>query len=255
MIIILIYARAVHIAILFAGLTAVSTAVGGFVALRGGDRLHLILGLAAGLMLGFVGFDLIPTVYSLNHAQIGNVPDVALMMVGGFLLLHVIERASAPHEPQHSDYEDGHVHALDGGIATGAAMVGHVFLDGVGIGAAFRVSTTLGGALFVALLVHAFNDGLNTVAFLVRSSRWTSRSKRLLAVDFLSRVSGAAVGSYFIVSSTFISLYLALFAGFVSYIATSHILPEAHAKHPSRWTLVMTALGVLVMFGVVAGGA
>ncbi len=244
-----------HVALLFAALTAVSTALGGLVALKTRDRLHLVLGLAAGLMLGLVGFDLLPTVYGSDHSQVGHVPVVALMMVGGFLLLHVIERASAPHEPDHSDYEDGHVHTLDGGIATGAAMVGHVFLDGVGIGAAFRVSSTLGVAVFIALLVHAFNDGLNTVAFLVRSERWTTRSRRLLGIDFISRVSGAAVGSYWIISTTFVSLYLALFAGFVTYIATSHILPEAHAKHPSRWTLVMTVVGVVVMWGVVAGGA
>ncbi len=206
-----------HVALLFAALTAVATATGGFVALRTRDRLHLVLGLAAGLMLGLVGFDLLPTVYSTDHTQLGHVPVVALMMVGGFLLLHLIERASAPHEPDHSDYEDGHVHTLDGGVATGMAMVGHVFLDGVGIGAAFRVSSTLGVAVFIALLVHAFNDGLNTVAFLVRSSRWTSRSRRLLGIDFVSRVAGAAVGSY--------------------------------------WILVMTVLGVVVMWGVVAGGA
>ncbi|MFM2175144.1 MAG: hypothetical protein RLZZ527_220, partial [Actinomycetota bacterium] len=34
--------------------------------------------------------------------------------------------------------------------------------------------------------------------------------------------------------------------------ATSHILPEAHARHSSRWTLVATIAGVLVMWGLVS---
>lgn len=244
-----------HIALLFAAATAAATACGGFVAMRTRDHLHLILGLAAGLMLGLVGFDLLPSVFAGDTSTIGRVPDVALAFVGGFLSLHVVERLVAAHEPDHSEYGATHVHTLDTGTATGVAMVGHVFLDGVGIGAAFQVSSGLGVAVFVALLVHAFNDGLNTVAFLIRSHRWGPRSRGLLGVDLAARVSGAAVGSYWILNGTFVNLYLALFAGFVTYIATSHILPEAHASHPSRWTMVMTAAGVLVMWGVVAGGA
>jgi len=52
-----------------------------------------------------------------------------------------------------------------------------------------------------------------------------------------------------------VALYLALFTGFVIYIATSHILPEAHAQHPSRWTLAATLIGILIMWLVVASGA
>lgn len=253
---ILIYSDPMHIAILFAALTGVATATGGAVALKTRDHLHLILGLAAGLMLGLVGFDLWPTVFAQDPHTLGRVPAVALAMVAGFLALHIAERAFASHEPHESDYDDGHNHAHQhGGTATGIAMVGHVFLDGVGIGAAFHITTSLGVAVFLALLVHAFNDGLNTVTFLIRTGRWTSAARRLLAVDFLARVSGAAVGSIWILNSSAAALYLALFSGFVIYIATSHILPEAHAKHPSRWTLAMTILGVLIMWGVVAGGA
>ena len=51
------------------------------------------------------------------------------------------------------------------------------------------------------------------------------------------------------------ALYLALFSGFVIYIATAHILPEAHSRHPSRWTLAATAVGVLLMWAVVAYSA
>ncbi|MFM7501509.1 MAG: divalent heavy-metal cations transporter, partial [Actinomycetota bacterium] len=32
----------------------------------------------------------------------------------------------------------------------------------------------------------------------------------------------------------------------------SHILPEAHARHSSRWTLVSTIVGVLIMWGLVS---
>jgi ZIP family zinc transporter len=135
------------------------------------------------------------------------------------------------------------------------AMAGHVFADGLGVGAAFRVSSSLGLAVFAAIMVHAFSDGLNTVTFLIREHMWTKKARALLIVDAIGRISGAAVGSYVAFGNNWIDIYLSLFAGFVIYIATSHILPEAHARHPSRWTLVATITGVLIMWAVVAGGA
>jgi ZIP family zinc transporter len=72
-----------------------------------------------------------------------------------------------------------------------------------------------------------------------------------LGADAVMRVSGAALGSYIAFSDQSMALYLAAFSGFVIYLATSHILPEAHSKHPSRLTLLSTVAGVLVMFLIV----
>jgi zinc transporter ZupT len=73
--------------------------------------------------------------------------------------------------------------------------------------------------------------------------------------DVFLRVGGSALGYAILLNDHLVSNYLAFFTGLVIYVATSHILPEAHAKHPSRWTLLMTVVGALVMWGVVAGGA
>jgi cyanate permease len=58
-----------------------TTLAGGFAALRFHDQQHLILGLAAGLMLGVVGFDLVPealtqqpSVPTLGTATTGTTP-------------------------------------------------------------------------------------------------------------------------------------------------------------------------------------
>jgi ZIP family zinc transporter len=47
------------------------------------------------------------------------------------------------------------------------------------------------------------------------------------------------------------ALYLAAFSGFVIYLATSHILPEAHSRHPSRLTMLATIAGVVAMWLIV----
>jgi zinc transporter ZupT len=104
----------------------------------------------------------------------------------------------------------------------------------------------------VALLVHAFSDGLNTVSFMIKSGIWGKKSIGLLGVDALARISGAALGSTLVLSDNVIAIYLAAFSGIVIYLATSHILPEAHSRHSSRLTMAATISGVLIMWGLVA---
>ena len=132
------------------------------------------------------------------------------------------------------------------------AMAIHIFLDGVALGVAFKVSHKLGYVVFIALIVHAFSDGLNTVAMLVKTDKWTKNALQLLEIDALARIGGASFGTYAALSENWIAIYLALFAGFLIYIATSHILPEAHSRHPSRFTMAATLIGVLTMWLVIS---
>jgi len=239
-------------AILFAAFTVLATTLGGVLAFRSKDRFHLVLGLSAGLLLGLVGFDLLPEVFEMNTDTFAGVPVVSIALVAGFLILHILERGFGSHEPAESHYGHDHDHHSVSGVLGALAMGGHVFLDGVGLGVAFQISNSLGIAVFLAIVVHAFSDGLNTVSMLIKSGNWTQKSKYLLGVDAVARIGGATLGTYLALNDKYLALYLALFTGFVIYIATSHILPEAHSRHASKWTLVATVSGVLIMWGVVA---
>ena len=242
-----------NLAILLAAATAVATAAGGFLALRAKDRLHLVLGLAAGLLLGLVAFDLLPEVFEMSSSEFLGAPAVSVALIAGFLLLHIYERFFGSHEPAESDYGHDHKHAANVAGGLGAlAMGGHVFLDGLALGVAFSIDDKLGIAVFVALLVHAFSDGLNTVSLLVKSGKWNRKGIWLLGVDSVARISGAVIGSNLALSEDFTALYLAAFSGILIYLATSHILPEAHARHASRWTLVSTVAGVAIMWALVS---
>ena len=242
-----------NIAIILAALTAASTFAGGALALKAKDRLHLVLGLSAGLLLGLVAFDLLPEVFELGNQEFLHAPVVSIALIGGFLLLHFYEQIFGSHEPAESDYGHDHEHSHNFTGAFGAiAMGGHVFLDGLALGVAFTVDSKLGVAVFIALLVHAFSDGLNTVSFMIKSGLWGKKSFALLGVDAIARIGGAAVGTTLVLSDNFVALYLAAFSGIVIYLATAHILPEAHSRHSSRWTMFATITGVLIMWGLVA---
>jgi len=240
-------------AIAIALATVLATFLGGLLALKSHQRLHLVLGLSAGLLLGLVAFDLIPEIFELNTSEVAHVPLVMVLFVAGFMLLHILERFSGAHEPIDSSPEHIHTHSHSAtGVLGAIGMVGHVFLDGVAVALAFSVSTGTGIAVSVAVVAHAFSDGLNTVSMLIHHGKWQSRAKWLLGADGVARVAGAAVGSVLTVSEPWLGVYLAVFAGFVVYLATAHILPEAHSRHSSKGTLLTTLAGVAAMFAIVS---
>ena len=235
-----------------AAVTVLATFLGGLLALRAKDRFHLVLGLSAGLLLGLVGFDLLPEVFEMGSGELGGVKTVSIALIAGFLSLHFIEQFAGSHEPAESEYHSDHTHAFEIAGTVGAfAMAGHIFLDGVALALAFKVSNALGVAVFIAMIVHAFSDGLNTVSLLVKMGQWSERGKFLLGIDAIARISGAILGTTLVISDSAIAIYLAAFSGIVIYLATSHILPEAHANHPTRATMLATLAGVLIMWGVV----
>ncbi len=240
-------------AIALASLTGLGTVLGGVLAFRTKDRLHLVLGLSAGLLLGLVAFDLLPEVFQTNTSKFGGIRATSVAIVFGFVLLHFVEQFFGSHEPMNSDYGHSHTHQSSlGGLFGAVAMGGHVFLDGLALGVALHVGTKFAIPVLIALVAHAFSDGLNTVSFLVKTKRWSNYSALLILLDLGARVFGAAIGSSFKPNTGFVALYLAVFSGFIIYLATAHILPEAHAQHPSRVTFVATLVGIGAMWLVVA---
>lgn len=236
-----------------AAITVIATFLGGMLALRAKDRFHLVLGLSAGLLLGLVSFDLLPEIFEMNSSNFGGVKTISIALISGFLFLHFLEQFAGSHEPAESDYGDDHKHAVEiAGVVGAVAMAGHIFLDGVALALAFKVSNQLGIAVFIAMIVHAFSDGLNTVALLIKSNQWRKKGKYLLGIDAVARIGGATIGSSLSISDANLAIYLALFSGIVIYLATSHILPEAHSKHPSKVTMIATLTGVVMMWLLVA---
>lgn len=239
-------------ALLLALTTVVSTGLGGLVALRARDRLHLVLGFAAGVMLGLVAFDLVPELFELTDLSVGGVPAVMLAFAGGFLVLHFVERSVAMHAAHEGEYEPHHHHDPGIGLASASALVIHSFLDGVGIGLAFQVNDKVGFAVAIAVIAHDFADGLNTVTVMRTHGNSQRRAMVMLGADAVAPILGALSTLFFTVSDDLLALYLGGFAGFVLYLATADILPEAHARHPSRLTLLSTLGGLGMMWLVVA---
>jgi ZIP family zinc transporter len=236
------------VALLLALGTFFSTSAGGLFALRYRDRLHLLLGLSAGVILSVVAFDVLPEIDRLAH-QTGTgfqVPMLALAV--GFLAFHVVEKVLLLHAAHEHEY-GLHTHPAVG-KASALALAGHSLTDGIAIGLGFQVDSTVGIAVALAIIAHDFADGLNTVSLLLTHRNRRGTALKFLLLDAITPLLGAALTLLVHVPPTGLLVYLGVFAGFLLYIGASDVLPEAHADHPSAATLGLTVLGAAAMYGV-----
>jgi zinc transporter ZupT len=237
--------------LLFTVLAFVSTFIGGLVGLRYKDKLHLILGLTAGILLGVVSFDIFPEIVELIE-QTGTDPIVPMIaLVFAFLLFHILEKSLLIHHSQEESYakhdHGGHKHPHVG-VLSALALIGHSFLDGVGIGLGFQISSEIGLLVAFAVVAHDFSDGLNTVSLMLAHKNTNKKALWFLVADSFAPVLGGLSTLFFTVSSEVLLIYLGFFSGFLLYIGASDILPEAHSQKSSYKTIGMTVFGVVFIF-------
>ncbi|HMA49443.1 MAG TPA: ZIP family metal transporter [Magnetospirillaceae bacterium] len=223
-----------------------ATMVGGLFAMALRDRLHLVLGFSAGAVIGLAFFDLLPEAIETEHLLDAR-GTVALSALGFFLytmLDRVVTRAG-PH--------DGHGHSSQqqrqrrGWMGAGS-LSAHSLLDGFAIGVAFQASQAIGVVVAIAVLVHDFSDGLNTVNVVVKNGGNRKDALRWLVVDAVAPILGAGISLLLPFPEDAISIILAVFSGFFLYIGASDLLPESHHAHPRLFTTFATFLGAATLF-------
>jgi ZIP family zinc transporter len=231
---------------LFIFFTCISTFLGGLFALRYKNKIHLILGLTAGIILGVIAFDLFPEIIEKTTTLGVNPTYPMIALVAGFLIFHIAEKLLLVHH-SHEDHYGPHTHPTVGKFQA-LALAGHSFLDGVGIGLGFQVSAATGVIVAIAVISHDFCDGLNTVSLMLRHKNTNKQALRFLFIDAVAPALGGLSTLFFVLSEKTLLLYIGFFAGFLLYIGMSDILPEAHSKNSSLKTVSMTIIGVLIIF-------
>ena len=217
-----------------------ATLLGGYLALRFADRVHLVLGFSAGAVIGVALLDLLPEAMRSGSATIGAF-GIAAAVAGGFLAYLAIDRAFLIGVAGQTGHR-GHLGA--------GSLTVHSLLDGLGIGLGFQASASVGIVLALAVLAHDLADGMNTVNLSVGGAHSRRVTRGWLAADALAPVVGIGLSRLIRVPDAALAPMLAVIAGFFLYIGASELLPESHHRHPKPWTTVATVLGV-VLIGVV----
>lgn len=223
----------------------VSTLLGGLFALHLRDKLHLILGFSAGAIIGVTFFDLLPEALTLTEGAY-SVSTVLSVLVAGFVAYLVLDRYVLLHG--HGDHARAVAHR---GAAGAGSLSFHSFLDGIGIGLAFQVSSTVGAIVAVAVVTHDFSDGVNTAGYILKSNGSRITALKWLFVDACAPVLGIVLTLFFTVDAEVLGLLLGLFSGFFLYLGASDLIPESFHAHPHHWTTVMTVIGIGTLYAAI----
>ncbi len=233
---------------LFAILTFFSTLFGGLFALRHKDKLHLILGFTSGVVVAVALFDVLPEVVRLTNQFHLNFSDAMIVTAVSFLLFHIAQKSLLLHSCEEEDCEERtHTHI---GILGASGFSLHSFFDGVAIGIAFSAGTKVGLIVSLAVIAHDFSDGLNTVSVLLRNKNSLRQAIYFLLLDASTPLLGVIFSSFIVIPEKYLLYILSFFVGFFLYMGASDLLPEAHHKHSSFFTMAMTVLGFGFIFMV-----
>ncbi len=233
-------------AVVFGIATFFSTLVGGYFAIRRRSDLPLFLGFAGGALIGVAFLDLLPGAISIN---LEGVNYVLMSSVIGFMYYHVTQRTLAVHS---------HNKAIHGGPTPqsqpimgkigASGLIMHSFFDGFGIGAGFQVSYALGLLVALAVVLHDFSDELNTVTLMLKNNNTTVAARSFLLGDAAAPMVGVMASFVILTSGAVLSFILAFFAGEFLSIASTDLLPEAHAKEESWRMIFLTLIGLAMIF-------
>ncbi|HYB61345.1 MAG TPA: ZIP family metal transporter [Methylomirabilota bacterium] len=233
------------IVLLLTGLAMISTFCGGIVAVRGHKRIHLLLGIGAGMLLGATFFDLLPESIDVGQAQGWSARVILLFLVAGFLGFYILERILVLHSCAEDDcFNEAHRRL---GRLSVMGLIAHSTLDGAAIGAATLVNWRVGIVVALAVIAHDMSDGLNTILLVTRGEKPRRSDYLFLGMDALAPMVGGFLALGFLPSPKWLAVFLAVASGFFLYTATSDLLPEAHRRSPSPYVTILTIAGVLVM--------
>ena len=107
------------------------------------------------------------------------------------------------------------------------------------------MSEEVGILVSVAVVLHAFADGLNTVTLLLSSGHNRRQALTWLAVDATAPIVGAALGLLIALPDAALGVLLAFFAGMFLYLGAGSLLVQAHRLGRDRVIVVLAALGGL----------
>ncbi len=223
--------------------TFLATFLGGMLALRFKDRLHLVLGFSAGALIGVAFFDLLPESIELASSRF-DISTITACIALGFVVFMIIDRFVAPHHNVDEHCENKN-HRGDLGASS---LAFHSLLDGLAVGLAFQVSIAIGVTVAFAVLMHKFLDGINTIGLILKNGGEKKNALRWLSINSLAPVFGILISTIVTLPESMLGIVLSLFCGFFLYLGASDLLPESHHQHPTLWTTFMTVLGVAVMF-------
>ena len=240
----------------------------------------LLLSFAAGIMLGVVGFDLIPEAIETNAGVVTVMIAVAVGVAVIYLLNHLIDRSTNPEVPHidashpqtaddldeliHSDHFEVH-YAQKGnkfalfmaGLVMASAIALHNVPEGMTIGASYASNGGAMGsaAIVLAILIglHNIPEGMAVSVPLISGGMGRGKAILITAATGIPTILGALLGFWLgDIGPVGLALSLGFASGAMLYVVFGEILPQAilmyHSKLPAFSAIAGLLVGLFIIF-------
>lgn len=206
------------------------------------EELILLVGLAAGTLLGDAFLHLIP-----EASEISGSEKVGLWAIGGMMMFFILEKF----------LKWRHCHEVgcqEKNEAAGMSLVAdslHNFIDGLIIGSSFLSSQALGIGTSLAVLMHEIPQEIGDLAILIHGGFSIRKAALVNLMTGFFNLAGVLL-ILMIGKNLEQGSLLALTAGAFIYLAASDLIPELH-RHESRfkdsWQQLLSVLvGIGIMY-------
>jgi ZIP family zinc transporter/zinc and cadmium transporter len=217
--------------LLFATGAALGNLIGASVVARAARRglatINLFLAFGAGFMLALVLTGVLPLLFRESDNEVAT----GLLILVGYLLVHVTQHVLTPH---FHFGEERHPVPRSAGVAALSGLAVHALFDGVAVASGFLVSRELGLLFFFAIFLHKLPEGVSVASVVLASGLGARRAIQaglvLGGVTILGALLTGAIAS--------LARYgLALAAGVTLYVAASNLVPEVQSTRGLRTTV------------------
>jgi zinc and cadmium transporter len=205
------------------------------------------LPLSIGAFLGVTFFELLPEAF--HETELASVA-IAVGFLGFFLLSRVLKEYHHHHRigDEHA-HADAHHHERGALVLLGDGV--HNIADGIVIAIAFSISTELGVATTIGIILHEVPQEIAEFYILLRAGYSRARALLYNFLSALSVVLGTILTTLFIEQfETWVGVLIGVAAGNLLYIAASDLLPSLTNTHVSRNEFVRQSS--LVIIGLIA---
>jgi zinc and cadmium transporter len=209
-----------------------------------------MVSLAVGALLGDAFIHLIPEAFESARDPL----MVSLAIVAGVLVFFVIEKFLHWHHHAAGEHDHETIHPTGKLILISDAA--HNFIDGLIIGASFLVSTEVGIATTLAVILHEIPQEIGDFGVLLHSGYSKTKALWFNFLSALTAIVGVLVALFLGGAGEFVSTWLVpVAAGGFIYIALSDLIPELHKSKTARTSaaqFIAILIGVLAMVVLLA---
>lgn len=219
------------------------TLLGGVITLKYKDKLHIILGFAAGCILAISLFALMPEAIELAKENSQNMTFLYISF--GFIGYLIFDRLFGSHNHEDDHDCDNFTHSGKFGVF---ALVIHSLIDGIVVGVVLQCNIAIAIIVIFAILAHKIADGVSIVGTVLGKHGGEKNAFKYLLISALAPVIGIMLSFFVTIPGGVLCIIIPIFAGVFLYLSTSDLLIEAYHHHSNIWTTIATIMGITFIF-------